>query len=56
MAKEPKKDLRKGMWERGPVEKGPKSSGERIVPEDADTVDIVRPGFEPLAEGQTTHQ
>jgi hypothetical protein len=54
MAKnEPKRDLRNGMWERGPVQGLP---NEREVPRDPDTVDIVRPGFEPLAEGQTTHQ
>lgn len=55
MAKEQKKDLRNGMWERGPVE-GAQGTGERLVPEDADTVDIVRPDSKPLAEGQTTHE
>jgi hypothetical protein len=51
--KEPKRDLRDGMLERGPVEPVP---DEREVPSDPDKVDILRPGFEPLAEGQTTHQ
>jgi len=55
MAREQKRDLRNGMWERGPVETGPKGSGERNVPEDADTVEIVAPDSK-LPEGQTTRE
>ncbi|HEY2032800.1 MAG TPA: hypothetical protein VGH02_03865 [Rhizomicrobium sp.] len=57
MAKEKKRDMRDGMWERGPVEldqghgEAEQQARENIDP---DNPRIVRPGFRPEATGQTT--
>ena len=58
MAKQEKKrDMRDGMWERGPVEldqglgEGEQQARENIDP---DSPRLVRPGFTPQAPGQTT--
>ena len=55
--KEKKRDMRDGMWERGPVEldqgrgEAEQQARENI---DADNPRIVRPGFSTQALGQTT--
>lgn len=58
MAKQEKKrDMRDGMWERGPVEldqglgEAEQQARENIDP---DNPRLVRPGFTPQAPGQTT--
>lgn len=51
--KEPKRDMRQGMWENGPKTRA--DFGEsRPVRERGP--DIVRPTLRPQAEGQTTHE
>jgi hypothetical protein len=51
--KEPKRDMRKGMWESGPKSKA--AVGE-VRPVREAGPDIARPTFRPQAEGQTTHE
>ncbi|HSM96793.1 MAG TPA: hypothetical protein VLT91_12160 [Rhizomicrobium sp.] len=57
MAKEKKRDLRDGMWERGPVEMDQgRGEAEQQAREniDPDSPRPVRPGFSTQAPGQTT--
>lgn len=56
--KEKKRDMREGMWERGPVAAN-EDRGDNYdsnLRKDRSTADIARPGFRTQAEGQTTHQ
>ena len=51
--KESKQDLRNGMWEKGPAKRS--NFGEsRPLPQRGP--DIVKPDFQPQAEGQATHK
>ncbi|HTQ14249.1 MAG TPA: hypothetical protein VMH86_10265 [Rhizomicrobium sp.] len=56
MTKSRKHDLRKGMWERGPVKAGNRAPDEREVPVETPTgEDIASPDLK-VPDGQTTHQ
>lgn len=59
MAKEKKRDMRDGMWERGPTEldsgRGEAEQQARVNI-DPDNPRLVRPGFDTQSPGQTTHQ